>query len=234
MDRQTLAAAGFELEDQEFARLDTFVTRLLDENTRINLTATRDPDEFWKLHICDSLALLPLIGEQQPRTLLDVGSGGGLPGIPLACVCPQLEVTLLDARQKKLDAITRIIEPLGLQNVRVCWARAEDRAHDPDAREHFDAVTIRAVGDLRTAVEYVAGFVRPGGHAWFFHSTRELDETLSRAARAANRCRLSLIESRLYHLPEPHGERAIVVGRKDRVLPASLPRRQGRPKSDPL
>lgn len=234
MDRDALASAGFELDAAEHARLAAFVRLLLAANERINLTATRDEAAFWGQHVCDSLALLPLIQEATPRTLADIGTGGGLPGLPLACVCPELHVTLVDARQKKLAVLDEIIAALGLANVTSCWGRAEDLAYDPAHREHYDVATARAVGDLRTTIEYASGLLKPAGQAWFFRSVHQLEDDLARAEKAAGRCRLSLIETRTYRLPEPHGERAVAVYHKDRPLPPSLPRRQGRPKSDPL
>jgi 16S rRNA (guanine527-N7)-methyltransferase len=234
MTREQLLAAGFELSEDEHARLARFVALLLDENTRINLTGTRTADELWPRHICDSLALLPLIGEWQPRRVLDLGTGGGLPGIPLACVCPDVHVTLLDATQKKLAALGRIVAALELPNVRCLWGRAELLAHDPLERETYDAVITRAVGPLRVSLEYAAGFVKPNGAAWCYLSERGVAEELGPAENAANRCRLTLRETRAYTLPEPHGTRVFAVYHKDRPLLASLPRRSGNIRSQPL
>ncbi|MBN2448302.1 MAG: 16S rRNA (guanine(527)-N(7))-methyltransferase RsmG [Phycisphaerae bacterium] len=229
-----LAAAGFELSADEHARLDRYVRLLLDENTRLNLTGTRDAADFWRAHVCDSLALLPLIGEREPRTLLDLGTGGGLPGIPLACVCPELSVTLMDSTQKKLVALERVIAALELENAVTLCGRAEALAHDPKHRESFDAVVVRAVGDLRICIEYAAGFVKPGGQAWFYRSCQSAEQDVTPAEHAASRCRMTRVETRIYALPGPHGERAFVIYRKDRDLPKSLPRAVGKPKLQPL
>jgi len=234
MTQTELAAAGFELSDAEHVRLTRFVELLRAENERVNLTGTRDPRDLWSLHVCDSLALLPLIDEHRPARLLDLGTGGGLPGLVVACVCPGIHVTLLDATQKKLVALGRITAELGLTNAATLWGRAETLAHQPAHREQYDAVTVRAVGDLRVCLEYATGFLRPGGHGWFYRSRRSAEEDAAPAERAANRCRLTQLDTRLYLLPEPHGERALMVYHKDRGLPASLPRAVGRPRSEPL
>jgi 16S rRNA (guanine527-N7)-methyltransferase len=232
--REELIAAGFELSEAEYALLDRFVTRLLDENTRINLTATREPAAFWGLHVCDSLALLSRLSEFPVKRLIDVGTGGGLPGIVIACVCPEIEVTLLDSTRKKLEALQRVTVDLGLTNCRMAWGRAELLGHDKAYREQFDAASVRAVGELRAVIEYAAPFVRVEGECWFFRSVQAVNDDIDQAQRAAGRYRLSLIEARGYQLPQPHGERALAIYRKDRPLLKSLPRSPGKPKREPL
>lgn len=232
--RDELAAAGFELSAAEYDLLDRFVTRLLDENTRINLTATREPRTFWGLHICDSLGLLSRLSEIEVKRLIDVGTGGGLPGIVIACVCPQIQVTLLDSTRKKLDALERILSDLGIKNCQTAWGRAELLGHDSTHREQYDAATVRAVGELRTVIEYAAPFVRVDGECWFFRSVQAVNDDIDAATRAAGRYRLSLLEARGYQLPDPHGQRALAIYQKDRPLLKSLPRNPGKPKREPL
>ena len=232
--REELAAAGFELSETEYTLLDRFVTRLLDENSRINLTATRSPRAFWGLHVCDSLGLLCRLGEITVQKLIDVGTGGGLPGIVIACVCPEIQVTLLDSTRKKLEALERIIADIGLTNCQTAWGRAESLGHDPKFREQYDAATVRAVGELRTVIEYAAPFVRVDGECWFFRSVQAVNDDIEAATRAAGRYRLSLVEARGYQLPEPHGQRALAIYHKDQPLLKSLPRSPGKPKREPL
>lgn len=234
ISQQELAEAGYDLSEQEYTLLDRFVTRLLDENTRVNLTATRDPRAFWGLHVCDSLGLLTRLVEFPIRRLVDVGTGGGLPGIVIACVCPEIEVTLLDSTRKKLEALERVVADLGLSNCHTAWGRAEILGHDKAHREQYDAATVRAVGELRTVIEYAAPLVRVEGECWFYRSVQAVNDDIEVAARAAGRYRLSLLEARGYQLPEPHGQRALAIYRKDKPLLKSLPRSPGKPKREPL
>ena len=234
MNKEELASAGFEMETKAYARLVRFVELLLRENQRLNLTAIRDTDEVWRLHVCESLALLPLIRELRPRRLLDLGTGGGIPGIPLACVCDDLEVTLLDATRKKLDAVGRIVAELELSNVETLWGRAETLAHEQAYREQFDVVTARAVAALPTLVEYAAGFVRVGGQCWFAKSVDAVEREVEDARRAAEGCALRHVKTHRFTLPGGHGERAIVVYEKHGCLGTDLPRSQGRPRRKPL
>jgi 16S rRNA (guanine527-N7)-methyltransferase len=234
MTREELANAGFVVDPGAHSRLARFVELLLRENQQLNLTAIRDAGEVWRLHVCESLALLPLMSESGARGLLDLGTGGGVPGIPLACVCNDLRVTLLDATRKKLDAVGRIVAELGLSNVETLWGRAETLAHDARYREQFEVVTARAVAKLPTLVEYAAGFVRPGGQCWFAKSLDAAEREVQEAARAAGQCALRYVKMQRFRLPGETNDRAIVVYEKRAVLRRDLPRAQGRPRRKPL
>ena len=170
MTQRELLAAGFDVSNAAHARLSRFVELLLEENECVNLTAVRDEAEVWRGHICDSLMLLPVVRAHAVTRLLDLGTGGGLPGLPLACVSTRVDVTLVDATRKKVAAVRRIISTLALENARAVWGRSELLAHIASFREQYDAITARAVATLPVIIEYAAGFVRPGGHCWFFKS----------------------------------------------------------------
>ena len=234
MTHADLVAAGYDVDAAAHARLQKFIHALLEENRRLNLTAIRDEHEAWVAHVCDSLSLLPLMRAARLRALLDLGTGGGLPGVPLACVCPAVQVTVLDATRKKLAAVERIVATVGLDNVSFVWGRAEALAHDPAYREQFDAASARAVAELRILVEYAAGFVRPGGVAWFFKTRLGLDDEIGEASAAARTCALELVETHPYCLPGTDVERVILDYRKRGPLPSDLPRRAGRPRKRPL
>ena len=272
MTHAELVAAGYDVAAAAYQRLEQFVALLLKENQRLNLTSIRDAEQAWITHICDSLALLPLIHEAKverfqnrssvqqegeapaeprlagrlalprkqnilesgPVRLLDLGTGGGLPGVPIACVCSDVEVTLLEATKKKLAAVRRITTELGLENVHCLRGRAETLAHDPAYREQFDAVTSRAVAELRVLVEYASGFTRPGGVCWFFKTPEGAEKEIPDAEGAAQACVLRHVETRRYRLPVTYAERAIVVYRKEEPLRTDLPRSTGRAKKRPL
>lgn len=234
MTLRELQAAGFDVDAVAYERLARFVRYLLEENERVNLTAARSAAELWAEHVCDSLALLRPLREQHVARLLDLGSGGGLPGIPLACACPRVEVTLLDATKKKVAALQRMIARLELPNACAVWGRAETLAHDPTCRERFDAVTARAVASLPALLEYAAGFVRPGGYGWFFKSAAGARTEQTAAASAARTCVLANVNSLTYRLPGESTDRVIVGYGKLGPLPDYLPRRPGRAKKRPL
>jgi 16S rRNA (guanine527-N7)-methyltransferase len=234
MTHHELAAAGYDVSAAAHARLTQFVHALLAENQALNLTAARDVAGVWRAHVCDSLALVAWIGEHRVARLLDLGSGGGLPGIPLACACAGLDVTLLDATRKKVAALERIIQSVGLEHAQAVWGRAETLAHDPAHRERFDAVAARAVATLPVLIEYAAGFVRTGGHAWFFKSQSAADTEVAQAEPAAQACKLAYADTLRYRLPGEPAERVILGYRKTSALGVELPRRAGRAQKRPL
>jgi 16S rRNA (guanine527-N7)-methyltransferase len=234
LTRAELIAAGFDIGEAAYARLARFVDHLLDENTRLNLTGAKSAADVWNPHVCDSLALVPLVAEFDARSLLDLGAGGGFPGIPVACLCDDLAVTLLDATQKKTAALERIVAGVELPDVRVRCARAEALAHDPAHRERYDLVAARAVAELRVLLEYAAGFVRPGGYCCFFKTPAAIEREARGAARAAKACRLEPRQAHTYHLPREQTARAIAVYQKTVALPDNLPRAAGQARKHPL
>ncbi len=235
MDNTALATAGFAVPPDVHARLERFLTVLLEENSKVNLTAIRTLERAWPLHICDSLGLLPLLqAEPRPRTILDLGSGPGIPGIPLAIAMPDVQVTLLDATRKKVAAAERIIASLELPNVTAVWGRAETRGHEPELRERFDVVVSRALGALPFLCEYAAGFVAVGGQCLFMKSVDGARGEVDQATQAARVCSLESIGYSEYSLPDPHGERVVVVYQKTGPLSRRLPRSPGAARKRPL
>ncbi len=214
MTRAELAAAGHPVDEATFERLSRFLALLLEENQKLNLTSIRDPAQAWIAHVADSLALRPLIDAHRPRSLLDLGAGGGVPGIVIACVYPELPITLLDATQKKLAAAERIVAALALANVSTTWGRAEQLARSAEYRGRFDAVTARAVAALPSLVGYAAGFLRPGGWAWLFKTQTACTAELGQAAGPARRAGLERAAIHRYDLPGVRVPRVIVAYRK--------------------
>ena len=159
---QGLPALGLEPPAGAVERLDRYAQLLLEKNQVMNLTAITEPEQVARLHMLDCAALLnvcPLEG----RRLLDVGTGAGFPGMVLKILVPSLDVTLLDSLNKRLDWLAETCGALGLHGVRTVHARAEEKSHDPAFREQFDAVTSRAVAELRTLCELCLPYVKVGG-----------------------------------------------------------------------
>lgn len=233
MTHAELLAAGFEVSESAHEAMGCFLERLLERNRQVNLTAVRDLSDAWRVHICDSLALLGVLPDD-PGTLLDLGSGGGVPGIPLAIARPDLTVALLDGTRKKVDAAAAIAAELGLRNVSAIWGRAETRAHDPEFREQFDVVTARAVGSVRTLLELTSGFVRVRGAVWLFKTLECTAIEVAHGCAAATACKLGFIGRQRYRLPGEEADRVLVGYRKWEPLPADLPRAVGLPAKRPL
>lgn len=234
MTHAELAEAGVEVAAEVYAKLAAFVDALLEENRKLNLTAIREPERAWPLHIVDSLSLLPLLQAQKVETVLDLGSGGGLPGVPLACAAPDVQFTLLDATRKKLLAAERIVEAVGLANVRTLWGRAEALARDAAHRERYDVVIARAVAKLPTLIEYASGFTRVGGTCWFMKTPAAAGSEVAEAEIAARICGMHCEGFTEYELPGEHGGRVVIVYTKTHKLRAKMPREPGAAKRHPL
>jgi len=215
---------------------------LLAANKAFNLTAIRDPDEAWSRHVLDSLSLLGVLAEiEAPEggslRVIDVGTGGGLPGIPIAMARPDITMTLLDATAKKCTFLDHVARELGLTNVEVVCARAEAAGQDRGERtgtgrvgahrDSYDLVVARAVGKLATLSELTIPFARVGGLIALIKGEKAGEE-LEEAKGALH----LLHTAHAGTIQTPTGR--IVVLEKQRQTPKSYPRRDGEPKRAPL
>ncbi|MFN8558291.1 MAG: 16S rRNA (guanine(527)-N(7))-methyltransferase RsmG [Dehalococcoidia bacterium] len=196
-----VAALGRAPDPAQLEQLRRYVRLLLTASARLNLTAVQDPAAVEQRHVAESLALVRLLEQVNllpaGGALIDVGSGGGLPGLPVAIVRPDLRVTLLDATGKKVAFLRETAAALGLGNVTPLHARAEDAGRDAAWRERFDVATARAVAPLATLVELLLPFVAVGGVAAAVKGARAAEEVAT-ATGAIARCggRLSRVASR--------------------------------------
>jgi len=215
-------------------RLTSLRDRVLDENTRINLTALREPEKCWIGNVLDSLPLLDCVDKLGgATTLLDVGTGGGFPLLPLAVALPEWTLTGLDSTGKKIEAVRRIAAAEGLSNIRLVTARAEDAARDPLHREQYDVVTARAVADLSVLLEYTSPFAKQGGFIVLWKSLHAHEE-ISQSAKAQHLLHVPFAFSHTYALPGDFGERQLLVFRKGAATPKLYPRPTGMPGKEPL
>jgi 16S rRNA (guanine527-N7)-methyltransferase len=220
-------ASGIAFDEGDVERLGAYLALLLDANTRFNLTAIRDPAEAWERHLLDSLTLLPYLLEARAATVVDVGTGGGLPGVPLAIAAPAIQFTLLEATGKKADFLKDAVRRLDLANVRVVNDRAENAGRAPEHREQYDVATARAVGPLAVLVEYTLPFVRVGGHLLAIKGQNAPKEVTD--ARVA----LSALHAEVVDTARTATGTIVVVEKHRRTSP-KYPRRPGEPKRAPI
>ena len=225
--------AGIPLTAEQIGQFSVYNEMLLDWNTRMNLTALTAPEDVAVKHIIDSLTAYDAALFDGARTLIDVGTGAGLPGIPLAVYAPHLTVTLLDALNKRVRFLTEVTASMGLQNVRCIHARAEEAARTPEHRAAYDLVVSRAVARLPILLEYTLPFVRVGGTLLALKG-RAYAEEQKEARRAAGVLGGGRITARPVHLPGLDDVRAILTVTKERQTPAAYPRGGGAPARRPL
>lgn len=229
------AEAGLQFDPGDLDRLRGFLTLLYEANARMNLTAIREPAEAWSRHVLDSLTLLPWVGAMRERvaeagreaSLIDVGSGGGLPGLVIACVQPDLPITLVEATGKKARFLSQAAATLGLDRVEVLAERAEVVGRDPAHRERHDLVTSRAVGPLQILAEYLVPLACETGTILAIKGAKAEAE-IADARQALYRLHAEVVEV----VPTSTG-RVVVMGKK-RPVPKAYPRATGEPKRNPL
>jgi 16S rRNA (guanine527-N7)-methyltransferase len=233
---EAAASLGIHLAHGQLARLDQLGAALREGNRRINLTRITDPALIETRHFLDSLsAAVPLLdrlrGGEAVR-LVDVGSGGGMPGLPLKIAFPALRLTLVESVGRKAEFLRETVLELGLGDVEVLAQRAEAAARLEDHRDAYDWATARALGSLPVVVELCAPFLSPGGLLVAMRSG-DLDADLLHAAPAFKALRLwsrTPIELGIPALPG-HG---LIVGEKYAPTPEAYPRRVGLPRKRPL
>ncbi|MBA2265073.1 MAG: 16S rRNA (guanine(527)-N(7))-methyltransferase RsmG [Chloroflexi bacterium] len=226
-----LEADAFALPGDFLDRVEAFVRLLLDANGRHNLTRIVDPGPVARLHLLDALSALPMLDAEAPEHALDLGSGGGVPGIVLALARPDVAWTLVDSARKKADAMRGFIEALDLSNVAVVAERAETLGHDAAHRERYDLVTARACASLPTLVEYALPLTRVGGTVLAWKGAIGGEELRAgRAAAARLGAQLGVLPTGVAAL----GDHQFVVGRKVAATPGRYPRRPGEPTRRPL
>ena len=227
------AEAGIPLTAEQIGQFSVYHEMLLDWNTRMNLTALTAPEDVAVKHIIDSLTAYDAALFDGARTLIDVGTGAGLPGIPLAVYAPHLTVTLLDALNKRVRFLTEVTAAMGLQNVRCIHARAEEAARTAEHRAAYDIAVSRAVARLPILLEYTLPFVRVGGTLLALKG-RAYAEEQKEARRAAEVLGGGRITARPVHLPGLDDVRAILTVTKERQTPVAYPRGGGAPTRRPL
>jgi 16S rRNA (guanine527-N7)-methyltransferase len=216
------ASWGITLSTHMRERLSRYLTLVYETNQRMNLTRV-PPEHAVGRHLVDSLCLLAVYTPPEGAQVLDIGTGAGLPGVPLAIVRPDLRLTLLDSHGKTVQFLQEVCAVLEL-NATVVQARAEEWAHNPDAREQFDLAVARAVAKMPILTELTTPFLKVGGVGLALKSTGETDEILS-AAPAAQRLGAMLeVHTVSFETEQGTVSRAIGLLRKEQSTPRQYPR----------
>lgn len=230
--QQTLEWQPSTLQQQQFQQLYQLI---LEGNSRLNLTRITQPEEFWEKHLWDSLrGIAPwLSGVPQLAKAIDIGTGAGFPGIPVAFALPNTQVTLLDSTQKKIAYLNSLLREMGIKNAIAVIGRAEAVGQLRQYRETYDLALIRAVAVAPACAEYVLPLLKIGGKAVLYrgHWTAEESEVLQGAVQQLG----GVIESvDAFTTPLSQGVRHCIYLRKEKPTPPQFPRAIGVPAAQPL
>lgn len=228
-----LADLGFPLTDRQKEQYERYFELLVEWNEKINLTAITAKDEVYLKHFYDSIApILQGLIENQPIRLLDIGAGAGFPSLPMKILFPELDVTIIDSLNKRINFLHLLAEELGLSGVHFYHGRAEDFALDKNFRAQFDIVTARAVARMQVLSELTIPYLKVGGRLLALKASNAPEE-LEEAKNALNLLFSKVEDNLQYELP--NGDpRYITVVEKKKETPNKYPRKAGLPNKRPL
>lgn len=218
---------GIVIEDIQKERFYAYYKLLKEYNEKFNLTAITEEKEVYVKHFIDSALAVELL---KGDNLIDVGSGGGFPALPIKIIKPEIKVTLLEATEKKCEFLNVVIKELGLDGAEVICGRAEDYAKKEEFREKFDISTARAVARLNVLAEYCLPFVKKGGI--FVAYKGDADEEIKEAEKAVKLLGGKIITQDKYVLDG--AKRTLVIAEKQKNTDAKYPRSNARIRNKPL
>ena len=228
-----LADLGYPLTDRQKEQYERYFELLVEWNEKINLTAITEKDEVYLKHFYDSIApILQGLIENQPIRLLDIGAGAGFPSLPMKILLPELDVTIIDSLNKRINFLHLLAEELGLSGVHFYHGRAEDFAQDKAFRAQFDIVTARAVARMQVLSELTIPYLKVGGRLLALKASNAPEE-LEEAKNALNLLFSKVEDNLQYELP--NGDpRYITLVEKKKETPNKYPRKAGLPNKRPL
>lgn len=224
---------GITLSEKQIQQFIRYYELLVEWNSFMNLTAITEYEEVMEKHFVDSLAAVKVCDFHQVKSLIDIGTGAGFPGIPLKIAFPHLEVVLLDSLNKRTKFLNEVIQQLGLENIRTVHGRAEDYAKQKEYREQFDVCVSRAVANLSTLSEYCIPYVRKKGE-FISYKSGKIEEEAEQAKKAIFILGGKISKIEKFCLADTDMERSFIVIDKEKKTPEKYPRKAGMPSKEPI
>ena len=220
-----------EFNEEQVEKFYKYMQLLLEWNEKINLTAITNPKEIILKHFIDSLTILKYI--KKGAKVIDVGTGAGFPGIPLKILRDDINLTLLDSLNKRINFLKLVIDELKLKNVDTIHGRAEEIGKNKRYRESFDISFSRAVANLSTLSEYLIPLVKIGGISISMKGS-EIKEEIEKSKKAITLLGGNINKIDFFELPQSDIKRNLIIIEKERSTPAKFPRKPGLPSKEPI
>ena len=220
-------------DDGKSRKFEGYMESVLEKNKHINLTAITDRDEFIRKHYVDSLLCASSAEFRNANSVIDVGTGGGFPGIPLAIACPEKEFVLIDSLNKRIRIINELCENYGIDNVTALHGRAEELGRNSNFRESFDICVSRAVANMSTLSEYCLPFVKIGG-TFIAYKGPECSEELNNASNAIRMLGGEVMRIENPQFDELPFEHTLIYINKAESTRSKYPRKAGTPSKEPI
>lgn len=214
-------------------KYEQYMKGIIEWNEKVNLTSITNKDEFIIKHYIDSLMCVPCKEFQNAEKIIDVGTGGGFPGIPLALAAPDKEFVLMDSLNKRIKIINTLCSEIGIDNVTAIHARAEELARNKAHREAYDLCVSRAVANLSTLSEYCLPFIKTGGY-FLSYKGPDSKQEIKDAKNAINILGGKIEREEKAELESFQLEHKILYIKKIKKTPAQYPRKSGIPSKKPL
>ncbi len=226
-----LAKMNISLLKEQYGQFYAYMELLIEWNEKMNLTAITDPKEIILKHFVDSLTIAKYV--EEGKSIIDMGTGAGFPGIPIKIYRKDVKVVLADSLNKRIKFLDEVIDKLKLENVETIHCRAEELGKNKQYREKFDYATSRAVANLSTLSEYLMPFVKLNGKC-IFMKTIEVEEELEKAKKAIKTLGGKIEKVDKFEIPESDLGRSIIIVKKEKITPSKFPRKPGTPAKEPL
>lgn len=226
-----LAKMNISLLKEQYEQFYAYMELLIEWNEKMNLTAITEPKEIILKHFVDSLTITKYV--EEGKSIIDMGTGAGFPGIPLKIYRKDVKVVLADSLNKRIKFLDEVIDKLKLENVETIHCRAEELGKNKQYREKFDYATSRAVANLSTLSEYLMPFVKLNGKC-IFMKTIEVEEELEKAKKAIKTLGGKIEKVDKFEIPESDLGRSIIIVKKEKITPSKFPRKPGTPAKEPL
>ena len=217
--------------EEQLQKFYQYMNLLIEWNEKINLTAIVEPKEIILKHFIDSLTIIKYI--EPNKSVIDIGTGAGFPGIPVKIMREDLDITLLDSLNKRIHFLNEVIQKLELKNITAIHARIEEFAKNKQYREAFDVATSRAVANLTTLSEYMLPMVDLKGMVICMKGS-EINEEISKSKNSIKLLGGKIDKIEEFTLPKSDNRRNLILIKKERQTPGKYPRKPGIPSKEPL